>query len=59
VGIRDSHTRDAQAGVQLKSKATVSERRVHVTLDDGQTAEGCVANFAQEMLKEQLPLSVE
>jgi hypothetical protein len=29
----------ATAGVQLKSKATVSERRVRVTLDDGQTAE--------------------
>jgi predicted amino acid dehydrogenase len=42
VGIRDSHTRDAQAGVQLKSKATVSERRVRVTLDDGQTAEHTV-----------------
>ena len=42
MGIRDSHTRDAQAGVQLKSKATVSERRVRVTLDDGQTAEHTV-----------------
>jgi hypothetical protein len=29
-------------GVQLKSKATVSERRVRVTLDDGQTAEHTV-----------------
>jgi hypothetical protein len=29
----------ATAGVQLKSKATVSERRVRVTLDDGQTVE--------------------
>jgi hypothetical protein len=28
--------------VQLKSKATVSERRVRVTLDDGQTAEHTV-----------------
>jgi len=32
----------ATAGVQLKSKATVSERRVRVTLDDGQTAEHTV-----------------
>jgi hypothetical protein len=32
----------ATAGVQLKRKATVSERRVRVILDDGQTAEHTV-----------------
>jgi hypothetical protein len=32
----------ARAGVVLKSKATVSERRVRITLDDGQPAEHSV-----------------
>jgi hypothetical protein len=32
----------ARAGVQLKSKATVSERRVRITLDDGRQVEHSV-----------------